>query len=330
MREENYDKILIIYHKDDNDGLMSGALIYNYLINHAYIPKENITLRGVNYNDLDYVNRNSIKELKEQYDSVMITDVSLQPKYMNQLFKLFENKFYWFDHHAPIIKESYSNKFGQCEGVRDTGRSALLCVYKYFYDPFDLKYNDKTLPEILLILSTWDSWTFEKNGYDIQYTKIINIGVLNKLQLDFDKYVQCIQSDNISSKEYVDKCFEIGNIINTQYEFNNRELCSNFAEYDWKVIDEDGTERSAAAVFIQQSTTSQMFTSIKDKVQNIICFKHLRGGKWAISLYNTQLDDKWHCGEFLKRKYKGGGHEGAGGAQFKQSKFIKILKSKTL
>ena len=74
-----------------------------------------------------------------------------------------------------------------------------------------------------------------------------------------------------------------------------------------------------------------VFVSVKDKFTNGIVFKNQKDGTWAVSLYNTNGDDNsFHCGEYMKKTYGGGGHEGAAGAQISESQFIKILKTKTL
>ena len=71
--------------------------------------------------------------------------------------------------------------------------------------------------------------------------------------------------------------------------------------------------------------------AIKDGVvKNGIIFKRMSDGKWGISLYNTNLDDTFHCGEYLKKNYKGGGHVGAAGCQVTEAKFKRMLKTKTI
>ena len=89
--------------------------------------------------------------------------------------------------------------------------------------------------------------------------------------------------------------------------------------------------RNALALFMQDQTSSMVFASVKDKFTNGIVFKHKKDGTWTVSLYNTNSDDhSFHCGEYLKKNYGGGGHEGAAGAQISETQFIKILKTKTL
>ena len=74
-----------------------------------------------------------------------------------------------------------------------------------------------------------------------------------------------------------------------------------------------------------------MFRSLKEyNIKNGIIFKRNNNSTWTISLYNINDEDDFDCGKYLKNTYKGGGHKGAAGCTVKESKFIKILKTKHL
>ena len=64
---------LIIYHKEDNDGVFSGALAYNYI--KEYLGKNNIVLFGTEYNELNKLWSSGEVENWE-YDNIIMTDVS--------------------------------------------------------------------------------------------------------------------------------------------------------------------------------------------------------------------------------------------------------------
>ena len=72
------NRYLIWYHNEDNDGVFSAAIIYNYLVHELNVSKENITLEGTTYNLLKnkYFNNDTIKELSNDYTNVILTDVS--------------------------------------------------------------------------------------------------------------------------------------------------------------------------------------------------------------------------------------------------------------
>ena len=73
-----------------------------------------------------------------------MVDISFNnAKRMLKLKKMFGPKFVWCDHHKPIIDESFRLGFDDVNGIRDTSKSAILCVYQYLFDPFNEKYNDQ-------------------------------------------------------------------------------------------------------------------------------------------------------------------------------------------
>ena len=45
-------RFLIVYHKEDNDGLFSMAIIYNYLTHELNVDRKNIDLFGADFNDM--------------------------------------------------------------------------------------------------------------------------------------------------------------------------------------------------------------------------------------------------------------------------------------
>ena len=340
-------KYLIIYHREDNDGLFSMAIIYNYLIRELHVDKKNINLFGADYNDMKRIcddkgidKKNTVDKFMEDYSNIIMTDISFNDaNVMKKLYKKLGSNFCWIDHHAPIIKESFVQKFDSCSGLRDTHRSAILNAYKYFYDVFDEQYNAKNKQiELFRILSAWDSFSFEQEGYEFDYARNVNEGVNIEYNLKKDDIINLVEwiiygKDN----SFDEHCKKIADLIEELYlngkKFNTiqnnryKKLCADWGEpYQ---LNAEG--RNALALFIQDQTSSMVFDSVKYKFTSGIVFKHQKDGTWAVSLYNTKRDDhSFHCGEYLKKNYGGGGHEGAAGAQISESQFIKILKTKTL
>ena len=67
------NKYLIIYHKEDNDGVFSGALAYNYV--KEYLGKTDIVLFGTEYNELNKL-WTSGEVYNWEYDNIIMTDIS--------------------------------------------------------------------------------------------------------------------------------------------------------------------------------------------------------------------------------------------------------------
>ena len=333
------EKYLIIYHKEDNDGVFSGAIIYDYLVNTIRAANNMIDLLGADYNILNKFSQSyTAQELHEQYKMIIMTDISFNnANFMKELYDEFEHNFIWFDHHAPIIHQSKVNKFCNAEGVRDTTKSAILCAWEWFYNPFKVEEN----PELLKILSAYDSWTYEENGYDFDYVFNVNKGVISEFNLDFKKILEVVKA--IRNNEDIDILnFEgLGKKLNDYDAQRYAEIISFVGDCSWKIYTGDklfsGEEvyRTACALFIQGPSNSVMFKSLatdnKDDIMNGIVFKRNKDSSWTISLYNIRnKDNTFHCGDYLKKFYKGGGHMGAAGCTVDEKTFIKILKTKTL
>ena len=109
MEQKEY---LIIYHREDNDGLFSAGIFYDYLINKMNLKLEDLCFIGGNYNSLsEFAKENTPKKLHEDFKHIIMTDISFNdPKYMKGLWDEFKYDFIWCDHHAPIIKASFEKK----------------------------------------------------------------------------------------------------------------------------------------------------------------------------------------------------------------------------
>ena len=347
-------KYLLIYHKEDNDGVFSGAIFYNYLINNLNVQKEDIQLMGADYNLLSfYATSHEVDELHYAYENIILTDISFSPTYMKSLYKEFKNNMIWCDHHAPIIQESYKLKFANCPGIRNTSKSAILCAYEFLYDQFNEIYStidkhaDIRFPELFRILSGWDSWSYEREGYEFDYVRNVNKGVTYTFKLDFNKVLEqvnkiiYIYANNLgydyvlAEKNFIKHMHDIGKTLN-EYEDNvMADIIRNSGDCSWKVITEDENgkplARTACAIFHQGATNSTMFKSLIGKgIEQGLVFKHGKNGNWVLSMYNIYDNAEFHCGEFLKEKYKGGGHKGAAGCTLTEKQFINILKNKTI
>ena len=314
---------LIIYHKEDNDGLFSMAIIYNYLITEKCVSKDNIKLFGADYNDLEKLSFED--DIVKDSDYIYISDVSFDTvEKMMQLKEMFGDNLVWIDHHKPMIDNSISKGFDDIKGIRDTKHSALYNAFKYLYPT-------QEMPELFKVLSAWDSWSYEAEGIDFDLCRYVNIGANNKFNLNPDFIINYVYfliytyGDNINVFEPIEKLREIGEfearVLDRTYENNVKA----YGDFSWTV-----NGRTACAMFIQGPSNSQMFKICKDKIQNGIVFKRLPNSNWVLSLYNTDNQHDFHCGEYLKEHFHGGGHEGAAGCQISEETFIELLKNKSI
>ena len=318
-------KHLIIYHKEDNDGVFSAAIAAEY------IRKENkddvIDTKGMDYVMMANITKDDLYIWQEVYDNVIMVDISFSnPKTMKMMWEMFGSKFIWIDHHAPAIKSSFANGYDNVPGERGTDRSALMLTYKFFFDPLDEQWMKNEVPYILKVLSVWDSFTFSDEIHkDFAYD--VNVGVTDYFRLSLTSIRAFVRNiiENGENGGDVAYFMEIGHTINKHNAWVAEQRLMNDGDFTWKV-----GNRQAVALFLQGATNSLMFESAKDRAKNGIVFKRKPDGNWVISLYNTNDGDEFHCGEFLKNNYGGGGHGGAAGATITQKQSIKLLSTKTL
>ncbi|MBQ3414707.1 MAG: hypothetical protein IJH39_05020 [Clostridia bacterium] len=333
-------KYLIIYHFEDNDGCCSAAIMKYYLTHELNVDEKDITLFGANYailaqiykDNFNFVHNGKDINLLNDFNHIIMTDVSFNDfNAMKEIYEVYGSNFTWVDHHTPIINESVRQKYDvKINGVRDTNRSALLNMYKYCYDPLDIKYVNGDAPYLLRILSAWDSFTFENEGIDFEYARKVNMGFTKWYNLDVDIWYSNIGNFILGTpefnKSYADEGYKIGKEEADAYDERNEKIIKNFGMPGFTV-----NGRPAILLFMSEGTSSLIFKSVMDKYKNGICAKTNPSGNIVISLYNTDRNDhSFHCGTYLHDKYGGGGHEGAAGATLSCETFINIIKTKQI
>lgn len=319
-------RVLIIYHKEDNDGVFSCAIIYDYLkrtYNNIYID----TLPAT-YNTFKEIDDLTLEVWEKDYDHIIMTDIS-DSIILKKLHNIFNDRLIWIDHHAPVIKESENFGF-DIQGCRKTDRSAILCAYNYFYDQFDLEYIEGTINRLYVFLSAYDSFTWDNHNLDKDYCIAVNKAVTFRYNINLDNAIAVVEAlheySDAEIEAYIFELYKEGKKLNEYDEQNWNNIINNYGDCSWTV-----NGRSACTIFLQGSSTSLMFKSLTDKnILNGIVFKYLKDGNWVMSLYNINDTDTFHCGEYLKQNYKGGGHKGAAGCTVTQKQFINILKNKKI
>ena len=331
-------KYLIIYHQEDNDGVLSAALMKHYLLEELEVDKTDIDVLPSTYNSLSKIQESgTYKKWPSEYSHIVMTDISFNdPNMMAWLKENFNENFTWIDHHAPIIRESIRMKFDDVNGIRRTDHSAIYNMWIYLYDPF----CQNEIPFVIKMLSAWDSWTYEAEGIDAEFCRMFNQGFTLESGLSLNWYV-----DNMP---IIINC-DMNSILLSNTYAKGKEFCIKADDENKKLIDTTGDKEwtvngiPAIMVVTNGQTSSYMFKSVQveNHTENDIrvgaVFKHCKDGKWTLSIYNIYdfKGDKnnpeyFHCGEYLKSKYNGGGHEGAAGCTIDIDKFYLMMKSKKI
>ena len=253
-----------------------------------------------------------------------------------------------------IIKTSFEHNFYSCPGIRNTQKSAILCVYEFLYDNMNEIYSqiDKKqhpkFPELFRILSGWDSWSYDREGYDFEYVRNINKGITIEFNLNINKILEVVhyiisiyqdklvKFDIMYENDLINNMYNLGKSLNEYDDITMENIIKNSGDKSWNIVLPDKDKgRSlylhACAIFHQGATNSTMFKSLKKtNISQGLVFKHSPNGNWVLSMYNINDDHWFHCGEFLKERYNGGGHKGAAGCTLSQEQFINILQRKQL
>lgn len=361
MRKKKY---LIIYHKEDADGLVSAAIIYNYILNKLHNGAEDtivIDTMGTNYTDLTaMINQYGVANkgmmvdlLYHQYDCIFMTDISFnESEVMKLLYNKFKDSFVWIDHHFPIIQSSIKEGFDAIPGKRDKRTSAIGLSYIYCYgnDMFKtLEDQLKEIPVLFKQLAGYDSFNWEYHGCTFEECYNVNKGFEYLTKLDLNVIIDKVKYIlSLNNKDDIDFNNQLYMLKNSYYD-KGKEISEYEDEY-WKNIIKTsgddtftidgkyGQERKTLVLVMQGKTCSTFFKSLIDTdIRNVAVFKRVPNPQsdktWNVSVYNVRREDdeEFHVGNYLKKRYKlGGGHAGASGASLSNAQFNKIFKTHKL
>lgn len=313
----NNNKIGIFYHKDDNDGVFSGAIMKHFLSN-TYKTYE-IEAIGLNHEDRDNIESDLVNNVFNKYCSIAIVDISFHTEKMIECYNHYKTSMIWIDHHKPII-ESLKDYEDLILGIRMTNHSAMYHCWNYCFP-------NTVVPEFIKILSAYDSWTYEEAGYDFEYVNTINIGTTHEHNLEFDKVYEIIEklSDSYYNNVVINTNFQSGQIIQKEKQQRWNRLIELHSDKNWVIAG-----RKTVAVFINEQSTSQIFKTLQNtEYKTGVVFKIDGTDRVVVSVYNINNEDTFHQGEFCS-KYHGGGHTGAGGFSVSMDEFMKLMITKNI
>lgn len=344
MENKKFGNVYVIYHKEDNDGVFSAAIA-----SHALKDKcKNLDLVPLTYTEINKladtcVTMKNLLDDNGNTNLLIMLDISMTPKNMEKVYQVWKDNFIWCDHHKPIILASHQKPytFGNCPGYHDrTDQSALIATYKYFNNMVD-DGNISELPYLLQALGVYDSWTHELRGFNFDLINHINYAITYDTQLSVDNVLQ--DYDFFTSPDWnEDFCKSLAKYGESIEKMKIADVCNilkNNANFAWLVGDDN---RPAVAFFSNIKYNSAIYKTALSQVlgdpsstvgntngKNIIVFSNDINfpDKVTMSLYNIDDTDKFDCGAYLKEKYNGGGHVGAGGCVLTLSKAKTIMKN---
>lgn len=356
-------KVLVIYHREDNDGVCSAGIVQSWLtrypvINNTVYQPEDFEFYGVNYADLsadwdellEWVRQPSDKKPRmakwDKFEAVFMVDISFNSVgAMNHMYEAFGQNFHWCDHHAPIIKASETEEFRNAPGVRRTDQSALMNTWDYLASRLaDMRQTiQKIQPSDYLVkLSDYDSWSYKnKPEYDSQEAQdelmSFNTGVTRKSNLKvkwFCEWVGALLDKKGLHNTMADDALEYGRIV---YQLDNERTARairTHGDTGWIIggNEQDPNPRKACAIITTDRFNSESFKMFRGTdITNGIVFKvDAANDKVIMSLYNVNEGDSFDCGVFCKSRYMGGGHKGAAGATIDRKAFAQMFLNKSI
>lgn len=144
--------IIIFYHRVDLDGHSSGAIVKYFFLGQG-VPRENITMYGINY-------REQIQDLREFVSNkiVVMVDFSLSREDMITIQRN-AKYFIWIDHHKNVVEE---NEDLDLPGIRSYDYPAA-CVLTYYY------FISSSITTGITFLSEYDSWHWHDKPGALEY-----------------------------------------------------------------------------------------------------------------------------------------------------------------
>jgi oligoribonuclease NrnB/cAMP/cGMP phosphodiesterase (DHH superfamily) len=279
------NKLTIIYHSADLDGITSGALLKREFPDADF--------HGYNYSQpIDF-------ELKKY---IIFADVSFDIKKMYELSK--NHHIIWIDHHISRYNEylEYKEKYGDfCEIIFNNNYAACVNVYKWLYP------NTTNIPYGLQLLGDYDIWNQKTENYWNNEVLPFQYG-MRAIATNIDNFPHEILWDiDLVKKISVDGT----KLLDYQTKLNEK-ACKNAFEIKFN-------NYTCIALNVG-GANSIVFDSVYNPNKHDIMMPFFYTGEyWKISMYTTKNDID--C-SLIAKKYGGGGHKKAAGFEIDNIDFI--------
>lgn len=309
MKNEN-KKALVVYHRVDYDGLFSGAMAKIALEKDGY----EVTYLGFNYSD------EFLTDVGE-YSKVVLVDISLEPKDMLSLREKLGDCVVWIDHHVTAIDKSKEHGYDTIQGIRHSDKAACHLVYEYFFAREALGIIE--LPTPIALAAAYDTWNhqlFDWNGLTAPFQLGLNYKYSKNID-QFETYMRGVLDGDTSVHQIISCGLPIQQYLTTMYEgWVNRNA--------FEVTVEDGYRGIA---MISPNSSSVIFDSVSSKKYDfyVVIEKKPKVGDefgYTISMYSDKTNLPLSAGEYMERKYHGGGHRCAAGGKMTLEQFVGIIR----
>jgi oligoribonuclease NrnB/cAMP/cGMP phosphodiesterase (DHH superfamily) len=285
--------VLIIHHRIDLDGWMSGAIAKLFF---THQKDTNITTLGFNYGD-DFTEDLSV------YDEIVMTDISID----GALMKEYEDKLLIIDHHESAVRNLEKYNISPGVGVNiDMVHAACELAWDYFYP-------EHKMPELVRYLGLYDSFRHKTKSEEIQKkTMSLQYGArayIDDLPSAFDYLVGVVASPK-SDAITVNRLIAAGEAI---FKYQCTMAKPIYATRKDSIFELDGKQLKFACFNATRFNPSNFNINYHADGYDVIFTYYYNGTQWICSFYND--NGKVNVSK-IAELFGGGGHAGASGCQF--------------
>lgn len=298
-------KALVIFHRADFDGLFSYAISRTDLEEHGY----DVTGFGWDYND-------GVAALPDwdDYDKIVMCDISLPVDIMKELYARHDDKVSWIDHHITAIQNSAEHGYSGLAGIRDTENAACVLTYMYFHpECIDDPYSIPAAVRYAGANDIWDQKTYDWDGI----VQPLQYGLSEAVQMNAGKMIDLWEDILFNTDKYI----MAGRAIKSYMESQFSSWVGRFA-FEVKVDD-----RLKGIAMICPMFSSRIFKSVIADYD--ICIVVQRSNKsegvFNVSMYAGNAGIDFSCSQYMKDHYNGGGHKGAAGGTLNKDQFDRLI-----
>ena len=274
---------VFIYHHNDMDGKVSGALCFYYEKNIKNTKGNNIHLFEIDY---EYVFKENIKP----QDTVYFVDYSFSKEcnvdFLKELIRK-DVEVVWIDHHKTskeLLNDDHELKTllelkTNANYVVDISYCATYLVYDYLYKEVNKDETPSYIPMLIKYVDSYDCWKHNMddthefhNGF--RYVNLNVSSFFSNIKTNrYNDYVDVnillpYKYKDDPTKAFVNKCIRTGKIIKKYVDDNNEKECK-FAAFEF-TIEYFGRELECIALNIHGA--SQVFGDRIKKYDIVVPF----------------------------------------------------------
>lgn len=296
------NKVLVIYHKCDFDGLFSAAIVRKYCLE---VERVSVELYGWNYED-----PLPEKSFISTFSKIVAVDISFPPEVMIELKSM--GNVIWIDHHDSAISSSIKFGYDDLPGIRKNGTAACELTWSFFYPGI-------ICPKIIQYVGAYDVWNKERFPWEEE-----TLPIQYELRVKFELKIKRLCNNFntlITDKKAINYLIHAGKNL---LEAKKIEWKAAVRNYGFPVV-VAGQYKGIA--LITPNSGSAQFESVLSDYDIYIVVQRKTKDTYNLSMYKEpDRLPNFNCAKYVAETFgNGGGHVGACGTVLNLEQFIKLI-----